>query len=67
MKCKICEAMLPGYNYCPNCGRPLSEKAIEVEKNKVLNSRLETLLKLAENIEDEETLILIKKLISTIK
>ena len=63
-KCMCCNFE---YDYCPNCGNPLNEKAIELEKNKTLNIRLETLLKLTENIEDERTLRLIKDLISKIK
>ena len=67
MKCELCQTELTGYNYCPSCGRPLTGKTIELEKQKVLNTRLETLLKLTESIEDEKTLLLIKELISKIK
>lgn len=65
MKCEICKTVTS--NYCPNCGAPLTKESIELEKNKVLNTRLETLLKLTQNIDDEKTLLIIKDLISKIK
>ena len=67
MKCEKCQTIITDYNYCPTCGMPLTENAIELEKNKTLNTRLETLLKLTETIDDEKTLILIKDLITKIK
>lgn len=62
MICKNCNNIIEDYNYCPNCGRALSKLAIEIENNKVLNTRLETLLKLTEVIEDEKTLSLINNI-----
>ena len=67
MKCKNCQAEIQDFNYCPVCGEPLTDKAVEVEKQKVLNIRLETLLKLTKTTDDEKTLLLIKELISKIK
>jgi hypothetical protein len=55
------------FNYCPNCGRALNKTAIEIETNKILNIRLETLLKLTDLINDEKTLLLINDIALKIK
>ena len=32
MKCKNCQTEVSNFNYCPSCGNPITEKAIELEK-----------------------------------
>lgn len=54
-------------DYCPCCGEPLSDKAKEVEKLKLNAVRLETINKLLDLVEDEETLKKINKLVASYK
>ena len=67
MKCSHCEAEINNYNYCPNCGTPLTENTINLENTKILNTRLETLLKVTEIIDDEKALNTIKELVLKLK
>ena len=67
MKCTNCKEEIINYNYCPNCGTPISKEAKKIEESKRLNTRLETLLKLTEITNDEKTLNIIKDLVTKIK
>ena len=67
-KCDKCNSTLQNeYSYCPYCGTPLSDQAKLLEKSKLKNIRLETLLQLLTLIEDEESLKRINSLIKTVK
>lgn len=66
--CKKCSNILnQDYNYCPYCSNPLTSDAILLEKKKLTNIRLETLLQLLTIIDDETSLNRIKVLIGTIE
>lgn len=66
MECKKCKNIVENENYCPKCGYPLTKTAIEIENKKVNNIRLETLLRVCELTDHEETLLAIKDLILNI-
>ena len=66
MRCSLCESNSTNYNYCPNCGRALTEESKKLENSKVLNTRLETLLKLVDVIDDQNTLVKVKDLVINI-
>ena len=67
MKCKKCGNEVLNYNFCPSCGEAITDAAKGLENAKIINARLETLLKVVDLVDDEKTLTIIKKLIENIK
>ena len=66
--CIYCHNVIEeGVDFCPCCGEPLSSKAKEVTKLKLNSVRLETINKLLDLVDDEETLKKINKLVASYK
>lgn len=65
---KICskcnEEFLEVYNYCPDCGEPLSELAKTKEALKMQNAKLQALDELAKSTKDQNVLNAIKEFLS---
>lgn len=65
--CSVCKKQVSeNYNFCPYCGKPLTDLAKELIKTQIDNNRLEVLIKLIDNVDDEKTLKLIKSMVKKI-
>lgn len=67
MKCLNCKEEIYNYDFCPHCGTPISERAKNVEIQKNINIRLETLLKLTKLTDDKKTLEIIENIANQLK
>jgi hypothetical protein len=67
MKCLNCNEEIREFNFCPHCGSANSEIAKKIESTRTVNTRLETLAKLLELVDDEKTLKIIEKFILNLK
>ena len=41
MKCEICQTPINNYNYCPNCGNPLTKEIIEFKSQTLYKVHLD--------------------------
>ena len=63
--CSKCnEEFLEVYNYCPDCGEPLSDLAKTKEALKLQNAKLQALEELSKSTNDQNVLNAIKEYIS---
>ena len=63
--CSKCnEEFLDVYNYCPDCGEPLSDLAKTKEALKVQNAKLQALQELSSYTNDQTVLNTIKEFLS---
>lgn len=62
--CSACKNEISeNFNFCPNCGRPLTELAKRLVTEQKINCELELLIKLIDYVEDDKTLKLLNALI----
>lgn len=70
MENKICEncnnILDSGFDFCPYCSAPITEKAEKLESQKAVNAQLVMLANLIREISDEKTLRILEKYIRTI-
>lgn len=66
MICKTCNKNIENSNFCPNCGMPITEIAIKIEKAKQDSTKLKLIAEIVNNTKDERTLDFLKELTNKI-
>ena len=65
--CEVCNNELnENFDFCPFCGEAISEKAKELENQKIINAELVLIANLIKTTTDKKTLELLNKIAKTL-
>ena len=68
MVCNVCKKEIDEKsNFCPNCGKAISDIAKKIEDTKITATKLKVVAEIVEKIDDVKTLDVLKKYAAKIK